>query len=361
MRFGLVTVTALMAYASTVSALKAQEAARDGFEQALAKARAYPIQWNTPGDCERAIALFDQVIAAYPEHAQVAEAKLGLFTILAISEKTEHLERANSMIKELVRSTDAGKPLGYTARLELIYFQTDRSRHRSFEDLPSAWDALGEIEQAWDRKSLEWANAVTCRARLLRREGKNVEALRTLSEYYRVTYEWPREFWLAMRENDPVRYRAFRKRFQYLNNEIVMALNACRGPEASRVLRSAHPGFTSNPRVMAAWKEYEEKYILGEDETFETMRERVYREGMERLDVERIPGSANGSPSVAASQPSEATSRFALRAAGKEDDTVRESGSMVVVWWIGGITLLVGAVAAITILKRKQSSQRRSS
>lgn len=361
MRNRLIAVAALMAYAAIGAAFGAQEPNAAGFEQALVKARVHPVQWDTPGDPERAIALYDQVLAAYPKHPRISEVKLDLLTLLTISLEVKHLERANGIVKDLVRSTEASTTLGYNARIKMVYFQVDKSRHQSFEDLPSAWAVLGELEKAWGKKSVEWANIVRYRARLLRREGRPLQALIALSDYYRQTYEWPKEHWTRLKQNDPEQYRAFRQMFQLLNNEVVMALGACKGPEAFRVMRSAHPGFKSNIRVMRAWKEYQRKYILGEDETFEGMRRRIYKEGMKRLDANSPSARAAAGASGASSQPSQAPSRSAVEAATRpsdgptaEDNATDTRNAQPALLALVGVLALVAAGAACLLFRQRK-------
>jgi hypothetical protein len=281
----------VMSCSCSGSLLRAQGAEATGFEQALESARRYPIQWDTPGDFEHKVALLDQVIAEFPEHPRIAEAQYELFRILAMSDEEKYLARASRVINEVIQETDAATPLGCSARLGMVAFQIDDARHCDFEDLPAAWAALSELEKVWGQRSVERANIVGYQARLLSREGKNEQALVTLIDYYRETYTWPNEFWEQMMNDAPEQYRAFRRAFMVLNNQAVRAIGASRGLETSRLLRAAPLGLISHPRVAAAWKAYEEKYVLGEGETFESVRDQVYRDALSRTEFE--PGSSD--------------------------------------------------------------------
>jgi len=353
----------LMSCSSSGSLLWAQGTEAAGFEEALESARSYPIQWHTPGDFEHAVALFEQVIADFPEHPRIAEAQYGLFEVLAMSDGEEELARAHGIINEVIQNTNAATPLGCSARLSMVAFQVNKARHHGFEDLPAAWAALSELEKVWGQKSVERANIVKHQAMLLRREGRNEEALAALISYYRETYTWPEEFWAQMKNDAPEQYRAFRRAFMLLNNQAVQAIAACNGPEASRLLRSAPLGFIAHPRVAAAWKEYEEKYILGEGETFETIQEQVYRDALSKKDLDSMgPESPDKAPDPSAPQSKDSRSVGPGATPSAVDVAQGDTGNTVSI----GRVLVVGAVLVLAVglvgywAIRRRSSRRKS-
>lgn len=358
---GMIVASILVLCSSSGSLLWAQGAKPAGFEQALESARSYPIQWNTPGHCEHAVALFEQVIAAYPHHPRIAEAKYGLFTVLAISDNEKYLTRAHGIINEVIQGTDAATPLGCSARLSMVAFQVNKARHHGFEDLPAASAALGELEKVWGERTVERANIVEHQAMLLRREGRNEQALVALISYFRESYTWPGEYWVRMKNDAPEQYSAFRLAFMQLNNQAVQAIAASNGPETSRLLRSAPLGFLSQPLVVAAWKEYEEQYILGEGETFETIRERVYRDAIGKMNTQ-VTGShpITVSPGGVSQQTRPSSRPTSDNGTQRQDEVLLGRTSMAVMWWVVGTMLVMsGAIVAMVIRWRGVSRSRK--
>lgn len=336
--------------------LAAQEVAKP-FEEALEAAQAYPIQWNQVGSFEHAIDLFEKIIKENEGHPRLGEAKFAEFQVLAMSDKTDQLAKADKLIRDVVSNASGETPLGRTARMSFVAFQVNKARSLPFEDLKQAATVLSEMEAGLDPKSVERARWVEHKATLLRREGRKDEALTTLVDYYRETYTWPEETWVDLKTRSPDQYQGFRQAFMSLNNEMVRIIGSSTDPNISAILRNAPLGVIIQPRVNGAWKEFEERHILGSGQTFEELQASIIRASIGNIgnmppDPLRQSSSGTGSAGTQARQTTTTPGNTNTSAKHIEDNERTTIG-----WWVGVLVVVPLGVGTLWAIRRRRANK----
>lgn len=264
--------------------------AADPFDAALEAAKNYPVQYYQSGSLEHSVALFDKVLANFPDHPRRLEAEYEEFQRLACSIEQKHLAHADTLIRDVVGHADVKSALGRDARLALVRFQISEAPHERYEDLKLAEKCLAEVLAVTDAESPEMARWVAHRAALYRREEKNNDALQALVDYLGQLYGKP-NFWVHLEHGDPDRHRAFQDACVEVHNQLMAAIGHAKGVEASKILRNARaaPWLAVDQDFWPEWEKYEESQVLKEGETFHDVVAEVFARATK--EAERSPAT----------------------------------------------------------------------
>jgi len=335
----------------------AAQEARDPFDEALEAAISHPMQWDetthrfTANSREAKIEMFEKIIREHGNHPRLLDAKLAEFRLLARLDEWDYLVKADRLIREIISDASVETPLGREARLAFVYFLANATRQPPFEedDFALAATVLNEMEVGLDPMSIERARWIEHKAKLLVEEGKSVEALTTLVEYYRETYEWPKEMWETMIADDPAHYEKWQKAFRELNWEVCKAIASTDDPQIFAILRDAPLGIFVDTDVYDTWKRFEERYFT-DGKTYEELLDSMTQTTLESI----WEDAAKGTPTTSRNQPSAGADSMAAPAgsAATTNDNRNSIG-----WPVGvsAAALALIGVVALWILSRRRT------
>jgi hypothetical protein len=255
-------------------AVRASGQTPDPFEQELKAAQSYAVQMREPESVAHGVALYDRVLADFPDHPRRLEAEFAEFQLLRCCTEAKYLAYADTLIRDVAAYADARTTLGWESRIALVHFQIDEARHQKYEDLALAEKCLAEADTVRDRAAPQRARWVATRARLLRREEKPDEALAALLDYMAEVLQRP-TVWESL--TDQGQYRRFGDAYTEVHNELMGVIHAAKGTRADTLLRAspAAPSLLWDQDFWPEWEAYEKREVFKNGETFHDLTKQV--------------------------------------------------------------------------------------
>jgi hypothetical protein len=222
--------------------------ADDTFESALADARAYRIRVDDPARWQEKVNRFASILARYAAHPQIYEAELEIIALLIGDSSTDSLDKADLLLRDLLRRVRLEEAAGQKIRLKFLEFQIGFCAGTARQDLLFALRVADELfAYASDREDRTLRlMAAAYRSRALFAQGNPVDALRIAVDELVSAAKWASHGGLeAVLKDGNDRYHAFLDAYEQLETVAANVLDGC-SEQACLDVAQQKPKFIAN-------------------------------------------------------------------------------------------------------------------
>jgi hypothetical protein len=271
------------------------------FEEALAQARSYPVQYQDPASVQKGLSLYAFALRNFPDDPRVPDAKMGIFEILRVEGSPSNLRRAADIIKELVAQADVRTVGGGHLALRFVDFHIEEGMGMPFQDLNESerWlDRIARIAGSEDHSLLGLKVAARI-ARIRVFQGREVDALTGSLAALSNAMGWARSgFWVELYEKDRSGYEQYVVEIQNIASAAAWAIDRSRDPAVAGMLWRERVLLEKFEVLRSVRNRFEERVLLGEPGAFAKFERELLAsvDSMPTEPLTSLPQPAKGAP-----------------------------------------------------------------